>query len=107
MSWSSFSGSCRTGAWSARSSAERAALDAPVWSAPFQGEVVVGVRLLGCGPICLGHVAQVDADAVPQRGAPAHAVDQHVVLGEQLGDLGVPLLPALEAVQRIGLLLGL
>jgi len=41
-------------------------------------------------------VAQVYADPIPERRAAAHAVHQHVVLGEQLGGLGGPLLPALE-----------
>ena len=50
--------------------------------APGAGGVVVGVGGLLGGALVFGDVAEVDADAVPDGGAAAHAVDEDVVFGE-------------------------
>ena len=44
-----------------------------------------------------GDVAEVDADAVPDVGGAAHAVDEDVVVGEVGGGFGVGGAPAVEA----------
>ena len=70
--------------------------------------VVVGVWSLLRGPLIFRDVAQVDADAIPDGGASAHAVDKDVVRREVGGGLEVRLLPASEsgfgggAIGRVG-----
>ncbi len=62
--------------------------------APGAGGIVVRVGdglLRAAG---FGDVPQVEADAVPDGGAAAHAVDEDVVLGEVGGGFGVALSPA-------------
>ena len=58
--------------------------------------VVVGVERFLRAACHLGHVGEIHPDPVPERGAAAHAVDQHVRLLER-GGLGVARLPTFEA----------
>src|SRR5438552_15097631 len=66
------------------------------------GRFVLIERLLG-GAEMLGHVLEVQADARPGGGAPAHGVDQDVGRSEVGGGLGVPRLPALESREGVRL----
>ncbi len=49
--------------------------------------------------VSLGHVTQVDADAVPDGGAAAHPVDEDVVFGEVRCGFGVGGFPAGQSLQ--------
>ena len=70
---------------------------------PAGPRVVVGLeRLLG-RPVAFRHVGEVHPDPVPERRPAAHAVDQDVGLLERGRGLGVPRLPALEPLERLGL----
>src|SRR6266478_510825 len=66
------------------------------------GRVVRIERLLRRAQV-LGYVLEVDADARPGGGAPAHRVDQDVGGPEVRGGLGVPRLPPLEPRQGVRL----
>ncbi len=65
--------------------------------APGAGGVVVGVGGSLRWAEGFGDVAEVDADAVPDVGGAALAVDEDVVGGEVLGGFGVGDAPAVQA----------
>src|SRR5436190_18712226 len=61
----------------------------------------VGIERLLRRAQALGYVLEVDADARPGGGAPAHRVDQDVGGPEVRGGFGVPRLPPLEPRQGV------
>jgi len=70
--------------------------------APFARRIVVRVgRFLGRSQL-FGDVAQVHADAGPERGTATHSVDENIVDGKMSGGFRIFLLPALQACQCVG-----
>lgn len=63
---------------------------------PLARGIVVRVRLLLRRSLLFGHVAEVDADAIPDAGGSAHAIDEDIVDGEQGCGFRMCLPPALE-----------
>src|SRR5262249_21849534 len=99
--------SCRTGARPARprlrfpGSAGRVTrpLD------PFPG-VVVDLEGLLRRPLAFRDVLEVEPDPGPGAAAAAHRADQEVLRPQERPDVGMPLLPPLEALHRLVLVLG-
>src|SRR5574341_1246349 len=73
----------------------------PATRLPTRPRIVIRVRRLFRATLALRHVPKVHPNARPRRVFPAHRVDEHIVLLQQIRRLRMPRFPPFESLQRI------